>query len=155
MKYFSLFLMLFFIIACQAEQKPEHTLQSQPQVLQSNGIEIMKPWARPASAGANSAAYLHIFNGSNRADTLISSDANITAQAEIHESFEKNGLSSMRPVNRLVIPADSIVHLSPGGYHIMLKQLNRGIAVGDSLSLKLDFAHAGTRSVKAVIQLSN
>ena len=144
------------ISACQSDQKsqPEPTVP-QTQSLQSNGIEIIQAWARPASAGANSAVYLRIFNGSNQADTLVSIDAGIATQAEVHESFEENGLSSMRSVNQLVIPADSSVSLAPGGYHIMLKQLNQQVAVGDSLSLQLNFAIAGARYGKAVVQLSN
>jgi len=48
-------------------------------------------------------------------------------------------LSGMRPAGKQVIKPDSVLKLQPGGFHIMLMQLNRKLAEGDSVRMTLRF----------------
>lgn len=145
--------MVTMMTGCQSEsQTNRQTATPSQHSITSNGIEISQPWARPAPKGGNSAAYLKIFNGSNTADTLHSVDSDIAKTVQVHESFEKNGLTGMRPAGTIVILPDSSFSLSPGGFHIMLMELSRPISAGDSLNLQLTLARAGTRTVAVPVK---
>ena len=134
------------LISCSAEKgniNPD---------LPQNKIEIRDAWARPAKPGMTGGAYLTIANGLENPDTLVSVTTNAALITEIHQSYEKDGVSGMRPVGDLPIEARSITELKPGGYHIMMMQLNRDLAAGDSISVRLLFSQYG--SVKLNVPVS-
>ena len=57
--------------------------------------------------------------------------------AEIHESSQSQGLMQMRAVGEVALPAGKRVELKPGGYHVMLVDLERPLVEGDSVALTL------------------
>lgn len=86
-------------------------------------------------------AYLTVYNGTSQADTLTGVSTDAAGSAEIHESFrQENGMSGMRPAGDLPVEAGSGLELMPGGYHVMLMQLKRDLAPGDSISLTFHFS---------------
>lgn len=146
-------IILAIITGCHSESQTDRQAVTPSQhSITSNGIEISQPWARPAPKGGNSAVYMQIFNGSNTTDTLRSVDSNIAKNAQIHESFEKKGLTGMRPANDIIIAPDSSFSLSPGGFHVMLMEINQQVSTGDTLNLQLSFARAGTRTVAVPVK---
>ena len=58
----------------------------------------------------------------------------------------------MRQVDGLDLPAGQAVTLKPGGYHIMLTGLTRPLKEGETVSLTLSFAKAGSREVTAPVE---
>ena len=50
------------------------------------------------------------------------------------------------------IPANGELKLKPGGYHIMLINLNRPLMAGETLPIKLKFEKAGEVTVNAKIK---
>lgn len=61
------------------------------------------------------------------------------------------GMMQMRPVDRIDIPAGQSVALKPGGYHIMLLDLQAPLETGGKLELTLTFEKAGEVTVTADI----
>jgi copper(I)-binding protein len=51
----------------------------------------------------------------------------------------------------LVLPANSEVKLTPDGMHIMLSQLRRKLAAGDTVKLYLSLSRAGPVEVRAPV----
>ena len=158
MKYLKLLMIsgLALTVSCQSnqqsdQQKPEETRHA----IQSNSIEILEPWVRPGSEGGNSAAYLSVFNGTDNADTLLAVQSNVAEKAEIHESYEDNGMTGMRPVGPLAIGMDSTVKLQPGGFHIMLMKLRQDLSPSDSIPLSLEFRNGGNIQINAPVKVSN
>ena len=49
----------------------------------------------------------------------------------------------MRHIEKLAIPADDVVELAPGGYHVMFMGLSDPFEVGDEVPLTLIFEKAG------------
>lgn len=98
----------------------------------------------PASAAPDVASlYFTVVNGGSLTDTLV--DVQIAAgQAELHEVVTEGGLTRMRHVSRLPIPAGGTVRLAPGGYHVMLTELSGPLEVGQTLPVTLVFARGDT-----------
>ena len=117
-------------------------------------MELSDGWARPGSKGQNSAAYMRIANGTASNDTLLNIQSSAAEKAELHESYQdENNITGMRPAGRQVIAESEKLYLQPGDLHIMLMNLQRNLAVGDTLSISLEFARAGTKSVNIPIKL--
>ncbi len=139
------------ICACNPTEKQV------PEVTGSTGsITITDGWARSASKGMNSAAYLTIFNGTSTSDTLLNIKAGASNTVSIHQSYNsENGMTGMRPAGTVIIQPDSNFILKPGGYHIMLMHLNKDLTKGDSLQLTFEFAISGKKTATIPVRLSN
>lgn len=119
-------------------------------------ITISGQWARPSGGQTPSAAYLTISNNGSMSDTLRAISTGAAGMTEVHESYEtEEGLSGMRPAPNLAIPPGEHLEMRPGGFHIMLMQLNRPFNIGDSLVFDLIFARAGTLRVSASVRENN
>lgn len=135
----------------------------------AEGITVQDAWVRPAPmVGGNGAAYMVIANGDAEDDTLIGASADFTERVEVHETLAASAedmdadmdegmdmggdMMGMRPVERIVIPAGGSVALEPGGYHIMLFNVQEALAEGDSVTLTLTFEKAGEVTVEAPVR---
>jgi copper(I)-binding protein len=104
-----------------------------------------------SEAGGVSGAYMTIANESETPFALVAASTPAAGLVEIHETQMTNGVMRMNPIERLELqPGESAV-LEPGGFHIMLMDLARGLAPGDAISLTLTFeplvASAARRAV--------
>jgi copper(I)-binding protein len=61
-------------------------------------------------------------------------------------------MAGMSDIDHLDIHAGETVELKPGGYHIMLMDLIRDLAVGDKVQLELTFESAGKVTVEAEVR---
>lgn len=71
--------------------------------------------------------------------------------AEVHEMKLEGDTMKMRGVPALDLPARQAVELKPGGYHVMLMDLQQPIRVGGSVPLTLTFEDA--KGVKSTLAL--
>ena len=115
-------------------------------------LEIVHPvifeTARTARAGAG---YVTIINTGTENDALIGARADV-AKAQIHQSYEENGMHRMRPAGRLAIPAGETLRLAPGGYHIMFMGLSTPFVAGEKIPVTLIFEHAGEIEVSFAVE---
>jgi copper(I)-binding protein len=137
-------------------------------------IKVSEPWARnsPMVAAAG-AAYMMIENSGSAADALVGAASPAAKTVEVHETYEvespapsdatespaamespAGGMMGMRPIARLEVPAGGSVELKPGGYHIMLIDLNQELKVGDKIEITLKFEKAGDVKVTAEVRES-
>lgn len=58
-----------------------------------------------------------------------------------------SGMMGMRKIDRLVIPAGGSVELKPGGYHLMIIELNQELKAGTKIEITLNFERAGPMKV--------
>jgi copper(I)-binding protein len=111
-------------------------------------IMIESPWARASAPGAPSAGFLMVHNHGDMDDTLLSVTGDFAKKLEVHHSFEESGV--MRMVHQkdgIVIPANGMITLAPGGYHLMFMGLKKNFAVGEVYTVVLTFEHAGEMMV--------
>jgi len=69
-------------------------------------------------------------------------------------SGQMGSMAGMQEVQQIDVPAGSSVQLKPGGYHVMLIDLAKPLAVGDTFELTLTFENAGTRTVNVTAKES-
>ncbi|AOS96780.1 hypothetical protein AUP74_01321 [Microbulbifer aggregans] len=96
---------------------------------------------------STSAAYLELKNHAREGRSLTGVEIAQSAQAlaSLHTTVERDGISRMRPVEALAIPAGQSVKMAPGGLHVMLEGVK--LRAGDNLSLRLLFANGEIREV--------
>jgi periplasmic copper chaperone A len=130
-------------------------------------IEVTAAWARtsPKVAGAG-ALYMAIANAGGVDDALVgvSVDPSVAKMAALHETVAVPAdtttgtagtgetLMEMRPVDRIVAPANGSVALEPGGYHVMLMELAEPLVVGNTFDVTLSFEASGDVQVTADIR---
>ncbi len=107
-------------------------------------LSVDGAWVRlGAVTGRPAAAYFTVHGGPTPA-TLISVTTDVAIKSEMHETMAKDGVTSMTPLARVDIPADTDVAFAPGGRHVMLFDMNSGIKPADRVMLTFAFAD-GTR----------
>jgi copper(I)-binding protein len=118
-------------------------------------LVVENAWARPADTSGvdRSAAYFTLRNGRADSARLLSARTDVTRVTEIHLSFEENGVMRMRPVvDGVEVAPGETVAFEPGGYHIMLIDLQRPLAPGDRFPLTLVFDGADEREVEVEVR---
>jgi copper(I)-binding protein len=67
------------------------------------------------------------------------------AAAEVHEMSHAGGVMKMRKVEALDLPANRVVKLEPGGFHVMLFDIARPLKPGERVALTLIVEQGGKR----------
>jgi copper(I)-binding protein len=91
------------------------------------------------SSGVISALYLALENNTSAAMQLTGVETEVARVVEMHQSQSQNGLMQMRPVESVEVPAGGEVVFEPGGFHIMLIDINRPLGPGDEVAVTLIF----------------
>ena len=99
-------------------------------------VQVKDAWARPAlpGQGATGAFMSLLAPGGAR---VLGVSSPVAGVAEIHEMKMDGNVMKMRPVTVLELPAGQVVEMKPGGYHVMLMELKRPLAVGDKVRIDL------------------
>jgi copper(I)-binding protein len=106
----------------------------------------------PAPAAPDvGALYFTLVNTGAEADTLTAV-ATPDGTAMLHTVVTEDGLSRMRHVMAIPAPPRDTLRLRPGGYHVMVSNLARRWAVGDTVRLTLTFARAGRLELAAPVR---
>lgn len=118
-------------------------------------IGLSNAWARPTlGGGRTTAAYVTITNSGSNADRLTAVDAPGAGSVEIHTAGMENGVMRMRRLEGLDIPAGETVAMAPGGYHIMIIDVEEPVQVGSTVPLTLTFETAGNVTIDATVSMT-
>lgn len=143
---------LVFMLGCSAESEDENV---NPNAV-TDKYEFTDGWVRPGAEGETSSVYMTITNETATDDTLLSVSSEIAEEAELHESYDSdNETTSMRPAGKQAIDSGNKLRLEPGGLHVMLMDLKEDLAVGDSVSISLEFSHVGAENITVPVQIQN
>jgi copper(I)-binding protein len=116
------------------------------------GRAVTAAWARAADSGATGGAYLTIVNHDPVTVEVVSVATTLAASAEVHESMQHDGMSHMMPRTSVPIGARDSVVMTPGGLHVMLNQLTRTLAAGDSVPLTVRFSTGDSVLVRVPVR---
>lgn len=112
-------------------------------------VQVSDAWARATMPGQKvSAAYMTIRSDADAKLVGVSSAA--VPRVELHEMKMDGEVMRMREVGTLALPAGKPVKLEPGGYHIMLMNLDRAIAAGEAVPLTLTIESGGRQETVEV-----
>ncbi len=136
-----------FFIALAIIGFPAHAVAEQ------SSLEVTDVWipALPPSA-PTAVVYMVIKNNSEKDDALISIKSSVAGKVAIHLMSMDDGMMSMRPVEKVTIPAHGSVKLHSGGLHIMMSKLKKPLKVGGGVDLTLKFEHAGEINLLAPVR---
>lgn len=104
-------------------------------------LRIENAWAR-ATIGQSriSAAYMTIHNTGAAPDRVVAASSPVAGAVELHTHVMENNVARMRRIEAMEATPGSPTVLAPGGLHIMLLDLRRPLAAGETLPLTLELA---------------
>jgi periplasmic copper chaperone A len=133
-------------------QTPKIAPAAAPASASASALTVENAWVRVTPGADVAAAYMTLHNRSARPLVVIGVQSALAGHAMIHESKLEGGQSTMRAVERLVVPAGASVTLAPGGLHVMLHMLAHTPAVGEAVPLVLQLEGGATVSVSARVR---
>jgi copper(I)-binding protein len=129
-------------------------LPARAQEVKAGDLVISQAWSRATPGGAKiGGGYLTIANKGSAPDRLVGGSAEIADRVQIHEMAVKDGVMTMRPLEKgVTIEPGKTVKLAPGGYHLMLFDLKSPLKQGESLPITLEFEKAGKVKLSLEVQ---
>jgi hypothetical protein len=96
-----------------------------------------------------SAAYFTVHGGAQDL-SLIAVSSEVAIRSEMHETMAGHqGMAAMKPITNVQVPAGSTIKFEPGGKHVMLWNINPGLAPPKRISLNLAFSNGERLKVLA------
>lgn len=97
------------------------------------------PYMRPAEQGGSSAVYFMLRNPSADTVVLQGVEIDVAGLVSLHRSMDSGGMSSMVPVDSLVVAPGDSVEFAERGLHIMASDLHTALHAGDTVVARLRF----------------
>ena len=113
-------------------------------VLKVTGGYVREPLMKDMAGG-----YVTIVNTGRADDRLTSVTSDLAAEVSMHRT---TAAGQMEPVTSFTIPAGGRLVLAKGGNHLMLMNLRRMPAVGDTVTFQLHFAKSAPLTVRVPVQ---
>ena len=112
-------------------------------------VALMNAWVREARPGGRTnAGYLTLVNVGAKDVVLSGVQSDAFERVEIHEMTKVDGLTRMRALKELLIPAGSHVQLKPGGKHLMLINASERLKTGQVVEMTLTFRSGDQQTVR-------
>ena len=115
-------------------------------------IAVQDPWARASAGMARAGAAFMTIENQGQADRLVAASADVSATVELHTHIQDGDVMRMRRVDAIDVPADGMVHLKPGGLHVMFIGLKAPLGEGTTFPLTLRFEKAGEMTVQVPVK---
>jgi copper(I)-binding protein len=102
-------------------------------------LRVSKPWARATTSDALSGAvYLTLENPGATTRSLLRASCSRCDHCELHQHLrDSQGVMHMLPLPSVSVGAHATLVLQPGGMHVMLIGLTRGLTQGETITLTL------------------
>ncbi|HEV7346415.1 MAG TPA: copper chaperone PCu(A)C [Devosia sp.] len=123
-------------------------------VIHLGELDISLPFTRATLPNAPvGGGFLTIENTGTEPDRLISASSDVAGDTQIHEMAMDGEVMKMRQLTEgLEIPAGETLVLAPGGLHIMFLGIKQPFVEGETVSVTLTFAKAGSVEVLLPVQ---
>lgn len=128
---------------------PQSSVERTPAASQGP-LSVYDAYAPASPTSDVASVYFTVVNDGSVADTLLGV-AIPTGTARLHEVITENDRTHMSPVEALAVPAHGRLALRPGGYHIMLSDMGKTLAPGDTVQVQLHFALEGYLCVPVAV----
>ena len=137
----SLVVLTTVIAGCTSERP-----QATPTDIEVSGVFITEP-----AMGERAAMYFTVVNRADSEDELVAVSTPVAEVAEMHKTVQQGGTVRMEQISSLALPANGELRFAPGGYHIMLLQLNESFTPGDWVDATLHFRVAGEIAIRGEV----
>ncbi len=130
---------------------PEATATAMADAVTLGDLTITGGWVRTTTNDV-SAAYLMVKNAGLE-DALVAASSPISPMVQLHEVITEGSTSKMQQKEGgFPVPAQGMVELKPGGFHIMLMNLSEPLAEGDEVEVTVTFEKAGEVTLTLPVQ---
>ena len=114
-------------------------------------VSIGHPYARATAPSQSTGGGYLTLTSKGAPDRLVSASTTISESVQLHSMRMEGDVMRMREIGSLEMPADTLVELKPGGFHLMFVGLKAPLKVGQSFPLKLKFEKAGEVTVEVKV----
>jgi copper(I)-binding protein len=118
-------------------------------------IKIENAYTRATAPGQEVAGGFMKIENKGAADQLVSASSPAAGDVQLHEMAMEGNVMKMREVKSISVPANGVVELKHGGYHLMFLNLKGPFTAGQSVPVKLKFAKAGEVEVKLPVDAAS
>lgn len=99
-------------------------------------VTVTEPWVRGTVPSQKATgAFMQLKSGQEA--KLVEARSPVAGIVEVHKMTMKDGVMSMRAIPVLPLPAGKVIELTPGGYHVMLLDLNKQLKEGETVPITL------------------
>lgn len=117
---------------------------------QAEAIEVVDPFVRRVPPVSKiTAAYMTLKNHAAQEAVIVAARTPLAKTIELHVTVNEGGLLRMRPLSRFVVPPQGMLVAEPAGYHFMLIDLVKPLAIGERIPLVLEFADGSRKTIEA------
>ena len=113
---------------------------------------VTDAWARATPPGTTVGAAYMTIQGGKESDRLVDARSDRAAMVHLHTVEEQGGVSKMRTIDAVEIPAGQRVSLAPKSTHVMLMGLDGPLVAGQTFVVTLRFAKAGEQPVTVTVK---
>ena len=103
-------------------------------------LQVSEAKLRMLPGDLPAAGYFTLTNTGSQSVVLTGAQSPAFAQVMMHRSSLEKGMASMQHVAQVEVPAGATLTFASGGYHLMLLQRQRELALGDRVEGSLLFA---------------
>ncbi len=118
-------------------------------------VRITQAWIRLLPGNLPAGGYAELANDAAEPLVLRDIQSALYASAMLHQSNSDGGMSRMKMIDQLPLPAHARVTLSPGGYHIMLESPTAPVKVGDDIPLRFEFTDGSVATAHFTVRPAN
>ncbi len=119
-------------------------------------LVVSHAWVREAPPGASvQAGYMELRNNSSQTIKITTIASPEFASIEMHRMFTQDGMMRMRQQDALSIPANGMLRLKPGGYHLMLINPVSYLNAGNTVRFTLTTSSGTSIDVNAIVKTDN
>jgi copper(I)-binding protein len=97
------------------------------------------------------AGYFDLTNTGKQPLTLTGASSSAFGGVMMHRTVQSGGKAEMLPAENLEVQPGKSLHFAPEGYHLMLMNRRRPLAVGDQVPIRLEFS--GGRSMEVTFSV--
>lgn len=134
----------------QATERFEYSVESEGEMAE---IDMDDDDMAGMAMSGTSAAYMQLTNNSDADITLTSVEVALAGATELHETVVENDIARMiEQESGIMIPAGETVLLQPGGFHVMLLNLEGDFVDGETTEIILTFDNDETTTLEASVQ---
>jgi copper(I)-binding protein len=106
----------------------------------------------PAVSGRPGVAYFSVSQGNGAPRKLVAVHVDGAGSAQMHESMTANGVATMDELKEILLVAGKALEFQPGGYHVMLFDLDPSFKIGGTTELTITLDNGDKASVPATIK---
>lgn len=101
------------------------------------------------------AGYFDLTNTGSQPLTFTGASSETFGGVMMHRTIHTEGVTRMVPVHDLTVRPGQTLHFSPDGYHLMLMNRTRTLAMGDEVPIRLMFSGGRSMDVMFAVKGAN